>query len=429
MKVGLKLLLVLALQVSCLLAEQFSFEGYKVVSLIPSDEKHHEMIENLQNQPDFDVLSHNHGKNVNTPVFVLLSSDAFEKYSRIFNKHNLEFTVINENFQNSVEAERRSMETPYKRDARNIVGKFARYSEINNFVESVADDLNNPPSMSSFTYIAGTTYENRIIKALVIKASTASRGIFIDCGIHAREWIAVSSCVYFIDQLRQGWLDSDSKWLRILNHYEIHIIPLMNPDGYEHSHESFRMWRKNRSPNSGSACNGTDLNRNFGYMWMTGGSSSAPCSDIYAGSSANSELETKALIKSINAKLGYWDAYLTVHTYGNYWLSSWSYTNTEFPDDLQELIAKSRIGADAMQEVANSKIITGNSGLLFGRLSGVSDDWAKGDALIKYSYTLELAPGSTDSDYSFGFALPEDRAPRVGKELTEGFKAFLNAIF
>lgn len=85
-------------------------------------------------------------------------------------------------------------------------------------------------------------------------------------------------------------------------------------------------------------------------------------------------------------------------------------------------------------------------------MSGVSDDWAKGDALIKYSYTLELAPGSTDSDYSFGFALPEDRylfiflcfflfgffkilfcclkrAPRVGKELTEGFKAFLNAIF
>lgn len=49
-------------------------------------------------------------------------------------------------------------------------------------------------------------------------------------------------------------------------------------------------------------------------------------------------------------------------------LSSWSYTNTEFPDDLQELIAKSRIGADAMQEVANSKIITGNSGLLFGML-------------------------------------------------------------
>lgn len=46
-----------------------------------------------------------------------------------------------------------------------------------------------------------------------------------------------------------------------------------------------------------------------------------------------------------------------------------------------------------------------------GHLSGVSDDWAKGDAEIKYSYTLELAPGArgVDPDYSFGFELPVDR--------------------
>jgi hypothetical protein len=28
-----------------------------------------------------------------------------------------------------------------------------------------------------------------------------------------------------------------------------------------------RMWRKNRTPNSGSTCVGTDLNRNFDEMW------------------------------------------------------------------------------------------------------------------------------------------------------------------
>lgn len=27
------------------------------------------------------------------------------------------------------------------------------------------------------------------------------------------------------------------------------------------------MWRKNRKPNSGSSCVGTDLNRNFGFQW------------------------------------------------------------------------------------------------------------------------------------------------------------------
>ena len=36
-------------------------------------------------------------------------------------------------------------------------------------------------------------------------------------------------------KLRQGWNDGDAQVLRILNHYEIHIIPLLNPDGYEYS--------------------------------------------------------------------------------------------------------------------------------------------------------------------------------------------------
>ena len=33
------------------------------------------------------------------------------------------------------------------------------------------------------------------------------------------------------------------------------------------------MWRKNRKPNSGSSCIGTDLNRNFDFKWMVSGSS------------------------------------------------------------------------------------------------------------------------------------------------------------
>lgn len=41
------------------------------------------------------------------------------------------------------------------------------------------------------------------------------------------------------------------------------------------------MWRKNRNPNGGR-CSGVDLNRNFGYHWLSSGSSGTPCSEIYA---------------------------------------------------------------------------------------------------------------------------------------------------
>ncbi len=71
------------------------------------------------------------------------------------------------------------------------------------------------------------------------------------------------------------------------------------------------MWRKNRRPNAGSSCVGTDLNRNFGFKWMTGGSSSEPCSDVYSGPVPDSELETKAIESAILKKRGQWDAYFT----------------------------------------------------------------------------------------------------------------------
>ena len=90
--------------------------------------------------------------------------------------------------------------------------------------------------------------------------------------------------------------------------------------------KKYRFWRKNRKPNAGSSCVGTDLNRNSGFKWMTGGSSSSPCSDVFAGPAANSELEIKAVQNALNAKLGNWDAYLTLHTYGQ-WLFTYIFLN------------------------------------------------------------------------------------------------------
>lgn len=47
-------------------------------------------------------------------------------------------------------------------------------------------------------------------------------------------------------------------------------------------------------------------------------SSSDFCSDTYAGPTAESELETKAVVESINKKLGQWDAFYSIHSKGKY---------------------------------------------------------------------------------------------------------------
>jgi murein tripeptide amidase MpaA len=108
------------------------------------------------------------------------------------------------------------------------------------------------------------TAEGRSLRAITI-ASNGTVGknpvILIDAGIHAREWAAVMSAVYLIDQLTEK--SNENKELLQVDWV---IIPVANPDGYVYSHTTDRFWRKNRSPQA-QGCYGVDLNRNFGLEW------------------------------------------------------------------------------------------------------------------------------------------------------------------
>ena len=67
----------------------------------------------------------------------------------------------------------------------------------------------------------------------------------------------------------------------ILNLYDVHIIPILNPDGFEYSRQMDRGWRKNRAKNLRFApfCRGVDVNRNFDVNFGTVGvDAKNPCS-------------------------------------------------------------------------------------------------------------------------------------------------------
>ena len=82
-------------------------------------------------------------------------------------------------------------------------------------------------------------------------------------GIHAREWIADSIATYLINELTKPNRDND-----IIDHLNIHVLPMANPDGYEFSRNSDRLWRKTRSEtNSSLGCMGVDGNRNWDFHW------------------------------------------------------------------------------------------------------------------------------------------------------------------
>lgn len=61
------------------------------------------------------------------------------------------------------------------------------------------------------------------------KKSNEQKGIvLLDAGIHARDWITITSAMHVIEHL--------TNCPRLLNMFHFYIIPCLNPDGYEFSH-------------------------------------------------------------------------------------------------------------------------------------------------------------------------------------------------
>ena len=128
-----------------------------------------------------------------------------------------------------------------------------------------------------------------------------------------------------VDQLIHNTGGESQKYFDNLNMY---FLPVANPDGYEFSRTDQRLWRKTRS-NYGTACTGVDPNRNFGYHWAEVGSESNPCSEIYHGPSAFSEIEV-ANIRDFHNSLSPrpWLSQC-IHSYGQKWLYPYCWKDGE----------------------------------------------------------------------------------------------------
>jgi hypothetical protein len=67
--------------------------------------------------------------------------------------------------------------------------------------------------------------------------------MWIDGGIHAREWISPATVTFMIRQLVEV---KDPEEADLLDNLDWYILPQVNPDGYEHTRTSDRLWRKTR---------------------------------------------------------------------------------------------------------------------------------------------------------------------------------------
>lgn len=247
---------------------------------------------------------------------------------------------------------------------------------------------------------------------------------FLMAESHARELATTELAIRFAEYLLVNYnVDPDITWL--LDYYEVHIVPMANPDGRKKVEAiPHAAWRKNTDNDDGcttAGLYGTDLNRNHSFKWGGVGSSGIACEATYRGPSQNSEPETRAIQTYVNSifpdQRGNNDNYpalddttgvfITLHSFGELVLFPWGWTSNPSPNNTDLETLGRKFGYFNHYVVCQS----GESGCIY-QTSGSSDDWAYGRLGVA-AYTFEMGTEFFQSCSVFENTILPDNLPAL----------------
>lgn len=265
---------------------------------------------------------------------------------------------------------------------------------------------------------AGKSYENVTIKGIKLSRKNNNTGVFIEGGIHAREWISPATATFLLNQLLTS---TRPEVKNLADNFDWYFFPVINPDGYKFTFSSDRMWRKTRQPVG--ICRGTDLNRNWAVHWNETGSSPDPCAYDYAGTKAFSEPEAAGVAKYVeeNSRKGRIQTYLSLHSYSQLLMFPHGSIKDKAPnyDDLKAIGTKA---IEALKKYNGTEYATGSVYETIYPSAGSSHDWVYSKLNIPVSFTFELRGPTNSTDM---FILPAEQIEPVGFETLEAVIALL----
>ncbi|KAK2880506.1 carboxypeptidase A1-like [Channa argus] len=399
-----------------------TFEGHQVLRIIPKDDVQLSHINNFTHLIGFKLDFWRGVTDVSIPVDVrvpFLSRDSLKMY---LEARNIEYSIVIEDLQVVLDKEREEMETaalvPQPRNTDNF--DYANYhtlSEIYSFQDMLVAE--NPNLVSKI--VIGQSYERRPLNVLKFSTGGTNRpAIWIDTGIHSREWITQASGTWFAKKIVTDY-GRDPNLTSILNAMDIFLETVTNPDGFFFTHTADRFWRKNRRPNAGSPCIGVDPNRNWDAGFGGPGASRDPCSPAYSGPSAHSESEVKSIVDFVKSH-GNIKAFISIHSYSQLLMYPYGYIRKPVRNQAE----LDRLARKAVTDLASLFGTTYRYGSIIKTIyqaSGGSIDWAYNQG-IKYSYTFELRDTGI-----YGFVLPANQIIPTAMETWLGVKTIMDHTF
>ncbi|KAM4701765.1 carboxypeptidase B2 isoform 2-T2 [Discoglossus pictus] len=394
-------------------------ESDQVLYVRPRTDRQVEILKNVTSMPEVVLWKPDSPDNImkDKEVHFYVNITAVNDIKAKLNESAVTYMVLVDNAQELIDQQTFNVST----NPRSSVSYYEQYhplEEIYSWMDQMTEEY---PDILQKIKI-GDSFENQPLYVLKVsgKQKTAKLSIWIDCGIHAREWIAPAFCLWFVGHAA-GFYGMDQSMTKLLKYVDFYVLPVMNVDGYRYTWTTNRMWRKNRSTYKNSNCVGTDLNRNFDAGWCGPGASSNPCYDTYCGPYPESEPEVEAVVKFLKKHKDTIKGYITIHSYSQMVLFPYSYTR-EKSRDHEELLQLANKVTDGIKSSSRNKYVHGPGADTIYLAPGGSDDWAY-DFGIKYSFTIELRDRGT-----YGFLLPPQLIKPTCSEALTGIKIIATHI-
>jgi murein tripeptide amidase MpaA len=416
MKLSILSLALLGLALSAT-STRVRYDNYKVYRFTPQTEEQREILLTLQDQNP-GVTFWKGVRHVGQPVDIMFPPHLQNEMLESLLSQGMSSSEFIENVQTLVDEEQKAMDkasaSPSPKLEWNVYHSTA---EVHQFLDQQAAAH---PGVATITS-AGQSYEGRDLKIIKIARGPSPKpAIWLDANIHAREWITNAVATYTINQLLNS---NDAAIQALTRDFDWYIMPIMNPDGYEYTRSTDRMWRKTRAPTpSPLGCRGADPNRNWAFHWMEGGASNNPCSDTYGGSSAFSEVETERSAAFIDNIADDIVLYLSLHSYSQLILLPYGHNNNRYPDYAEYM----RIGAAtaaAIRRRHGTAFQHGNIVDLLYVASGGSMDYVKGNHDTALTLTFELRDTGR-----YGFVLPPAQIIPSGEEFVDGLVVMVDEV-
>ncbi|XP_032914457.1 carboxypeptidase A1-like [Catharus ustulatus] len=394
-----------------------TFVGHQVLRVLPRSDEELQKVKELQDlehlQLDFWLAP----RGLGLPVDIRVPFPNLQAVKVHLEAAGLSYSIMIEDVQALLDEEQREMlrssrQLPLDTNTFNYEA-YHTIDEIYNFMDLLVAE--NPNLVSKLEI--GRSTENRPLYVLKFSTGGTNRpAVWIDTGIHSREWVTQASGVWFAKKIVEDHANNEGV-ASILETMDIFLEIVTNPDGFAYTQTTNRLWRKTRSKHAGALCVGVDPNRNWDAGFGGQSSSSYSCSETYHGPYANSEPEVKSIVDFVKSH-GNIKAFVSIHSYSQLLLYPYGYTYTAVPDQ-QELHEVSAKAVAALSSLYGTQYTYGSIITTIYRASGGTIDWTYNQG-IKYSFTFELRDTGR-----YGFLLPASQIVPTAEETWLALKVIM----